>query len=274
MRIADPRDGPLTARKWVSEPDPSPLARSSARPQPARRPGPTRPQRTHLHRRRPRHPRPIQRTNSHLGDARRHLVTSAAPHAWEDIPARPYRITRQEQRHLLAPGERQHTAQLLNCQPWQIGPCADCGAPSTAKTVSYMAVRSLGWVWGVDGGDGLFRTGCGRWPGRCCRLRGCVRRVVGSRTSMMRRSSLRSSTCWSAGVPGGRCRRVSGRRSRRCIVGSSSGPGRESGAGCTTTSSSSWTSGAWSTCPGRSWTPPTFALKKGRTYRSEPRGPG
>ncbi|MFH8449623.1 hypothetical protein ACH4CD_10285, partial [Streptomyces fungicidicus] len=30
------------------------------------------------------------------------------------------------------------------------------------KTVSYMASWQLSWAWGVGGGDGLFRTDCGR----------------------------------------------------------------------------------------------------------------
>ncbi|GAA2974293.1 hypothetical protein GCM10010446_68240 [Streptomyces enissocaesilis] len=39
-------------------------------------------------------------------------------------------------------------------------------APGTfdhpSKTVSYMAGYPLCWSWGVDGGDGSFRTDCGR----------------------------------------------------------------------------------------------------------------
>jgi hypothetical protein len=55
---------------------------------------------------------------------------------------------------------------------------ATASAPA-ARTVSYMVSWSLLWSWGVDGGDGSFRMACGRLLGRCCHLRGCVRRAVG-----------------------------------------------------------------------------------------------
>jgi hypothetical protein len=122
--------------------------------------------------------------------------------------------------------------------------------------VSYMASWQLCWTWGVDGGDGLFRMACGRSRGRCCRRRGCVRRAVGSRTSMMRRCSPRSSMCWSVVVLGGRCRRASGRRSRPCTVASPSGREPGSGGGCIRRFSGFWTSGTWSTSPARSLTLP------------------
>jgi len=111
------------------------------------------------------------------------------------------------------------------------------------KTVSYMVSWWLCWAWGVDGGDGSFRTACGRSRSRCCRRRGRGRKGAGSRTSMMRRSSPRSSTCWSAAAPGGHCRRASEHRSRPCTAASPSGLARGSGDGCIRRSSSSWTSG-------------------------------
>lgn len=144
----------------------------------------------------------------------------------------------------------------------------------STKTVSYMVGWSFDWLWGVGGGDGSCRMACGRSPGHCCRRRGCGRRVAGSRTSMTRRCSPRSSMCWSAAVPGGRCRRASGRRSRPCTAGFSSGPVPGCGDDCTRRCSSSWTARTSSTCRALSSTPLTSALKRGRTCRSEPRGPG
>ena len=47
-----------------------------------------------------------------------------------------------------------------------------------------------------------------------------------------------------------------------------------SGAGCTKRSCTASTTPACSTSPASSSTPPTSGLKKGRTHRSEPRGPG
>jgi hypothetical protein len=73
-------------------------------------------------------------------------------------------------------------------------------------------------TWVRESGVGLFRMGCGRLRSLSSRRRKCGRRVVEHRTRLMRRCSRRSSTCWSAAVPGGPYRRASGCRSRRCTA--------------------------------------------------------
>ncbi|MFG2530090.1 hypothetical protein [Streptomyces sp. NPDC048516] len=132
MRIPDPRDARLAARMWVPEQDrarwreivgpPEPDLDDTDQPEDGQltftgedldtrcRYG----ERTHV-----------------FDDARRHRATraAAAPHTWDEVPTHLYRIPRQEQRLVLAPDERQQAAQLLNCPPWHIGPCAGCGAP-------------------------------------------------------------------------------------------------------------------------------------------------
>ncbi len=98
----------------------------------------------------------------------------------------------------------------------------------------------------------------------------CVRRAAGLRTSMTRRCSPRSSMCWSVAVPGGRCRRALGRRSRPCTAGFSSGPGPVCGDDCTRRCSSSWTARTSSTCRALSSTPLTSALKRGELAGPSP----
>ncbi|MGX1117407.1 hypothetical protein RKD37_002770 [Streptomyces ambofaciens] len=217
--------------------------------------------------RRQEHPR---RADSDMGDV---AAPPAAQRRWREIAHHQIRCGRsrpvRDRGPLLA---TQMTADDI-VRPHQPGHAlaVDLAAPSP-KAVSYMVSWQLSWAWGVDGGDGLFRTDCGRSRGRCCRRPGYVRKGVGSRASMTRRSSPRSSMCWSAVALGGRCRRASGRRSRRFIAGSSSGREPGSGGGCIRRFSSFWTSGTWSTSPARSLTLPMCGLKRGRTCGSEPRG--
>lgn len=89
----------------------------------------------------------------------------------------------------------------------------------------------------------------------------------------MRRYSPRSSTYWSAGAPGGRCRRVSGCRNRPCTGASRSGREPACGADSTRRSCTGWTTPASSTSPASCWTPRTCGQKRGPPHTSEPRGP-
>src|SRR4051812_42654254 len=89
----------------------------------------------------------------------------------------------------------------------------------------------------------------------------------------MRRCSRRSSTYWSAAAPGGLCRRVSDIETARppplhdLVAGWRLGAASTKPSCTGSTTPASWISPAWFS------TLLTYALKEGRTHRSEPRGP-
>ncbi|MER5345029.1 hypothetical protein ABT030_32950 [Streptomyces mirabilis] len=132
MRIPDPRDTRLTARMWVPEQDRARWREivGTPEPEPDGTDQPDDGELTFTGEELDTRCRYGERTHT-FDDTRRLRATAAAaaPHTWTDVPAHLYRIPRQEQRLVLAPGERQRAGQLLNCLPWHIGPCAGCGAP-------------------------------------------------------------------------------------------------------------------------------------------------
>ncbi|GEB62097.1 hypothetical protein GCM10017674_80180 [Streptomyces gardneri] len=64
-----------------------------------------------------------------------------------------------------SPGGAEPIAALKFTVPLENTASSKCTLPrenKPFKTVSYMVSCPLGWSWGVDVGNGLFRTDCGR----------------------------------------------------------------------------------------------------------------